>query len=404
MEEDDMLDYTSDEERFSEDDWVEEPSTSSARKRSHDDVEADQDAYDDDEDDDGGDVDVEEELDHPASKRQRVDDDALVPGVITKTGEEIRARALQPMVENQRRDNGAQSGPSSETGGRRTRQPSPSPGRPDPYDATLPPPCDTWIQLRLQLFRFKGVYRIVRFPLNYTFAMLYRFLMYSFGWSGEHLHEFNVFSHVEMYKTRPGEIKKVVRPVPERPEANDPEAFWQWSLALRAQSDPIMRIIPWSACTERARGFDVEELTQVLESHAVSIGDIWNQIMMDNASKGECRNDEIAIKFVYDFGDEWEVHISIDRTKDGHYRFQGEPRDYPEVMVAKGAPPIEHARHDVPGDIAHKKKVSPLLFKPDNFARYVAGEVGSVSRTTELAIYNIEEERARHAAARQAES
>ncbi|KAH9936273.1 uncharacterized protein B0H18DRAFT_973138, partial [Fomitopsis serialis] len=155
-----------------------------------------------------------------------------------------------------------------------------------------------------------------------------------------------------------------------------------------------MRIVPWSVRGGRGRGFEVEEFTQVLEDHTTTLGDVWNKTTRKNAAKGECRNKDIAIKFVYDFGDEWEVHISIDCTKDGHYMFHGEPRDYPEVMVAKGAPPIEHASDLLPGVRGCKQEESlPLLFKL-HFRPFVAGKVGSVTRKTELAIYNIEEDEA----------
>ena len=42
-----------------------------------------------------------------------------------------------------------------------------------------------------------------------------------------------------------------------------------------------------------------------------------------------------------------------------------------------------------------KKKVSDMIFLPDIFERFLKGEVGSVARKTEHAVYNIEEERAR---------
>ena len=40
-----------------------------------------------------------------------------------------------------------------------------------------------------------------------------------------------------------------------------------------------------------------------------------------------------------------------------------------------------------------------MLFLPDIFERYLNGEVGSVARRTEHAVFNVEEERARRQAA-----
>ena len=46
-----------------------------------------------------------------------------------------------------------------------------------------------------------------------------------------------------------------------------------------------------------------------------------------------------------------------------------------------------------------KKTVSDMIFSPDIFERFLKGEVGSVARKTEHAVYNVEEERARRQAA-----
>lgn len=335
-----------------EDRFVDEPSSSLGHKRGHKELDAQYDDNDDtgrsedDNEPDGGNT-----SDEPAAKRSRAFDDDEQ----RRIGEEIRARSLRDMVAR-RSHNARNDGSTSRGGGRRPRRSHldpPSPGRPDPY-TMLPPPCDSWIQLRFQLVRFKGVYRIARLPLNYTFATVYKFIMFSFGWSGMHLHEFRVLSNVEMYATRPGEIKKWSQPVPERPDPRDEDAFREWGYRLTGQREPIMRIVPWSPRDVRNE-WDNPDFTQVREDYATTLGDVWNRERRQNASKGLCRNQEIAIKFVYDFGgesygafpiacswlmiheDNWEVHISIDRTKDGQYLFTGEPRDYPEVLVAKGA-------------------------------------------------------------------
>lgn len=67
---------------------------------------------------------------------------------------------------------------------------------------TLPDPCTNFIELRFQLVRFKGVYRVARLPLTFTFANLYMFILYIFGWSGYHSHRFEVVGCVQMYSAQ----------------------------------------------------------------------------------------------------------------------------------------------------------------------------------------------------------
>ncbi|KDQ62170.1 hypothetical protein JAAARDRAFT_189531 [Jaapia argillacea MUCL 33604] len=76
--------------------------------------------------------------------------------------------------------------------------------KPDPH-TTLPTPTSEFIQLRFQLARFKGVFRIVQLPQNYTFANLHTFIQFAFGWGGSHAHQSFVWSNVEMYS---GNYKK----------------------------------------------------------------------------------------------------------------------------------------------------------------------------------------------------
>ena len=78
---------------------------------------------------------------------------------------------------------------------------APTPPKKTPTLALLPQPSDTVIQLRFQLSRFKGVYRVVQLPLSFTFAHLYRLNLLLFGWSGYHLHEFEVLTNVELYSS-----------------------------------------------------------------------------------------------------------------------------------------------------------------------------------------------------------
>lgn len=68
-----------------------------------------------------------------------------------------------------------------------------SEARIDPY-TTLPFKTVDYIQLRLKLARFKGVFRVVQFPLTFTFANLHQYIMFLFGWNGSHSHQAEVCS------------------------------------------------------------------------------------------------------------------------------------------------------------------------------------------------------------------
>lgn len=181
----------------------------------------------------------------------------------------------------------------------------------------LPPPCNTYIQLRFQLHRFKGVYRIARLPLTFTFKHLYAYLLFLFGWSGYHAHTFAVLSHVELYArtNRPGEIKKSRSyRIPQEPDRDEDMWAWQeWATHYRrAQEDPVLRV------SERGRTYEdgwlgepgdgSDPFDRVLAKLKVpckkpgdlTLGDIWSVDRKRNLSKGKCSNRELAIKFEYD--------------------------------------------------------------------------------------------------------
>ncbi|KAI0372203.1 hypothetical protein BV20DRAFT_940546 [Pilatotrama ljubarskyi] len=281
----------------------------------------------------------------------------------------------------------------------------------DPYH-TMPAPCDTYIQLRFQLCRFKGVYRVARLPLSFTFAHLYKFLLLIFGWSGMHAHQAEVLTNVELYSStyRPGEIKKHRSfRIPKEPDVYDePDAWRKWAMFYApARLDPAMRVSPrgksyedaWMGKSKEPLNMDdpwdrVWAQIQVpcKKDGDVTLGDVWSLKRKHNISKGQCSNREIAIRFEYDLGASWEVHITVDPDKKGEYLWQTERlRNYPIIMTAKGAPPSEDAR-SYRKDIEPKQKaVSHLLFSHDTFERYLKGEIRSVVRNKELAVYEADE-------------
>ncbi|KAI0648047.1 hypothetical protein C8Q79DRAFT_549473 [Trametes meyenii] len=280
----------------------------------------------------------------------------------------------------------------------------------------MPPPCDTYIRLRFQLARFKGVYRIVRLPLSFTFAHLYRYILLLFGWSGTHAHQAEVLTHVELYSNayRPGEIKKHRSfRIPEEPPLggdirDDGLSEWQqWAtFYARAGSDPAMRVSPRGTSYDDWMGKPREPLNmddpwdrawariQVpsKKDSEVTLGDVWSFKSKDNISRGDCHNREVAIKFEYDLGASWEVHITVCADKKNEYMWKCKPpQNYPELIEAKGGPPSEDARtyrNDIEGK---NKTVGHLLFVRDTFERYLKGEIRSVVRNKELAVYKANE-------------
>ncbi|KAJ8501981.1 hypothetical protein ONZ51_g312 [Trametes cubensis] len=286
---------------------------------------------------------------------------------------------------------------------------SSSPSTWDVSDANkiMPEPSDTYIELRFQLTRFKGVYRVARLPLSFTFAHLYEYILLIFGWSGMHLHQAEVLTHVELYSGtyRPGDIKKhrSVR-IPEEPDHyDDLEAWRQWARFYSMKThDPMVRVSPlgksydndfllgnepWNMDDPWER---VMAETQVpcKKDHEVTLGDVWSRSRAHNISKGKCRNQEIGIKFEYDLGASWEVHITVHRDQNNEYMWcLHTPDNRPSLITAKGAPPSEDARSYHKEIEPKKKTVSDLLFDSETFERYLKGDVRSIVRNKELLVY-----------------
>ncbi|KAJ6589599.1 hypothetical protein B0H19DRAFT_1303954 [Mycena capillaripes] len=232
----------------------------------------------------------------------------------------------------------------------------------NPYK-TLPPPTSSFIQLRFQLARFKGVYRVARIPLNYSFANLYKLVLFMFGWSGDHAHRASVYSHVEMYSGnyKAYHMKKI-------------QFFWR----LCGQ------------CGAAGRG-----------SGPVPFAGV--EPVRRNASKGACGNKEIGVIYEYDLGGSflfllelvtdtyniagasWEIHITMDRDNDF---FTVQPASNLPIIVVgknKGAPPIEDAHGEVFGELdGRQKDILSIFYDDDVFKRYLNGEVSSIASRTAL--------------------
>ncbi|PIL22569.1 hypothetical protein GSI_15258 [Ganoderma sinense ZZ0214-1] len=297
--------------------------------------------------------------------------------------------------------------------------PTPEP-EPEP-SLIMPPPSENLIQLRFQLCRFKGVYRTVRVPLSFTFAHLYRLILLLFGWSGRHLHQAEVLTNVIKYASpgRTGEVKKhrywKTPPEPNCREERDEWRDWyfkygmfyrepamrvvkkvrydEWEIGPRRQDEPVNPNNPLEALWD-------ELVVPKKRDEDVRLGDLWAPRNRDNMTGGVCKNVEIAIKFEYDLGASWEVHVTVEADKDGGYMWEySPPTNKPVVVMAKGGAPVEDARSSHGELEANKKNVPSMLFLPDIFERYLKGEVGSVARKTEHAVFDVEEEQARRQSA-----
>ena len=188
---------------------------------------------------------------------------------------------------------------------------------PDP-SCQLPPPSDTIIRLRFQLCRFKGVYRVVRLPLSFTFAHLYRLTLLLFSWSGHHLHQAEVVTHAELYSTnyREGEIKKHRSfRIPEEPDKEENINAWREWLFQYAPftHDPAMRVTPGGSRAMRERRPEPEPenewdafMDKMEVAHKkdaeVTLGDLWAKKSKYNFTKGKCHNKYIGIHFQDDLG------------------------------------------------------------------------------------------------------
>ncbi|KAI0078254.1 hypothetical protein K474DRAFT_1660710 [Panus rudis PR-1116 ss-1] len=287
--------------------------------------------------------------------------------------------------------------------------------RQKPPPPMLPEPTKDYIEVRIQLFRFHNVYRYARLPVTMTFQQLYKFLLYIFGWSGAHLHRFEVVGNVEMYSPngqKKGMIKKCGRYLPEMPDPHDiedPREWIEWWMLQRHHSDPYIEVVsklPKYPRSPRPPPYDEEWHyydppleTEVRLETELTIGDVWDVRTPDrrrNATKGECNNRKIGIRMEYDLGASWEVHITLSDLGNSYVWQSPTPNNKPTVIQAKGAPPVEDCpreRYDEPE--GKKKGVSGLIYDPENFVKYLKGEIGSRARKTELAIYDVKKENER---------
>ncbi|KAJ7174186.1 hypothetical protein C8R43DRAFT_1102645 [Mycena crocata] len=273
----------------------------------------------------------------------------------------------------------------------------------DPY-TTLPPPTTSFIQLRFQLARFKGVYRVAKIPLNYTFANLYRLIVFMFGWSGEHTHRARVYSHIEMYSGnyKAGHIKKYGKPEPMPEGYESDELMAQHHELMRRKDIAEYEVVVQGRSTKlRGRNYFgdfVDNADEVVEDQNLCLSQVWNRKLRRNGSKGACTNKEMGIIYEYDLGASWSVHITMDREED--FFTLPSASNLPIMVVGKnkGAPPIEDVRGDVFGEIEGRHKtIAPMFFERDVFEKHLKGEVSSRAGKTALKVKELTNEPVRAA-------
>ena len=144
--------------------------------------------------------------------------------------------------------------------------------------SNLPHPETEHIVLRCTLHH-RQVYRLVRFPKNYSVHLLHRFLQYSFGWNDGHLHKFDVFGPVETYSAsnpkRRGHVKEWGKSRLEIGMIRDKDGIGELTESFgepRTSEDKIM------------------------------LENIWHQDESQNIRHLD--NSQIALLYTYDFGGE----------------------------------------------------------------------------------------------------
>ncbi|KAJ7722455.1 natural resistance-associated macrophage protein-domain-containing protein [Mycena maculata] len=265
----------------------------------------------------------------------------------------------------------------------------------NPYK-TLPLPTSSFIQLRFQLARFKGVYRVAQIPLNYTFANLYKLVLFMFGWSGQHAHRATVYSHVETYSGnyKAGHMKRYGKRAPLPVAAADDAAMLHYYELTRRTDIAEYEVVMMGRGTA-LQGFNyfgdfADDAEQRVEDLDLCLSQVWNQKLRKNASKGACGNKEMGVIYEYDLGASWEIHITMDREDDF---FSVQPPSSLPIMILgknKGAPPIEDAQDEIFGELEGRQKaISDMFFANKVFERYLKGEVSSRAGRTELEVREV---------------
>ncbi|KAJ3487573.1 hypothetical protein NLJ89_g11699 [Agrocybe chaxingu] len=242
-----------------------------------------------------------------------------------------------------------------------------------------------------RLHKFKGVYRIVEVPLNYTFANLHTLVQYIFGWQGNHSHRARVYTNVEMYKSlgRENWIKSFGQ-APPCPEEwytermdEDTRASVRYWFERQHEDAAIYEVVAVGKDTKSRGPFMDYDWHYKVQDHELTLGEIWNEDEDLNFSAGSWKNREIGIVYEYEIGCPWRVDITVEgfgtreNASNGIY-----------FRTAKGAPPVEQKYEwDSDHPDGAKKTISDLLFDSANWKRYCKRQIGTRARRDELVVY-----------------
>ncbi|KAK7000270.1 hypothetical protein R3P38DRAFT_3057762 [Favolaschia claudopus] len=238
---------------------------------------------------------------------------------------------------------------------------------PDSPYTTLPPPTTSVVQLRFQLAHLDGVYRVVQLPLNYTFATLYKLILFMFGWNGMHAHKARVYSFVEMYSPRgkkAGQIKNYGREV-----CLDDDGFFTQTRFAEYDVVPNGRT-EWSPLQ------DMDDAEERIDDQDLLVSQVWNPNVDENASWGGCANSEMGVIFEYDFGAAWTVYITMDRDDD--FFDTNKPTNLP-IMIKDKCKGAERA--------PSRKTLPTKFFERNIFARYMNFDVTTYAGQNELEVH-----------------
>lgn len=147
------------------------------------------------------------------------------------------------------------------------------------------------IKITLDLEKHE-VWRKIVIPVNYTFAKLHKIIQIAFDWQDYHLHKYYIYdeSSSDMFSSNPGYHKEGYKPI-------------------------IML-----ECDEEAFDYPNDFIEMKLE-----VGVKLSEYI------------PAKIKYVYDFGDNWEHYIDVEKIIDNY------DKNYPVCLDGKGNAPPEDA-------------------------------------------------------------
>lgn len=146
----------------------------------------------------------------------------------------------------------------------------------------------------------EDVFRLVRIPANYTFAHLHHLLQYTFGWNRTQAHLFHVHGPVDRCE-----------------ELGVDDVVKEWHKELACLTHP---------------GF-VEEGGHFKAETRWTLRNVWGA---SETGIGNLTNNEIRVRYKYDFMDTWNVVIVFQSNRRLHHVSSDA-----KILEGRGGPPCE---------------------------------------------------------------